>query len=190
MPKQMQQKDRFSAKDFFEDYEDSTDYRFQPSTQGSLALEVDYQEDVSDRPAIKKRKNKKPVQKSKGQVRKVENMVRIKSKFSFFLSAGLVMAGCLAVVLMYVQVFSQESRIADLKVQLREAQDANAVAREIVTEHMNMTELYTYATGTLGMVEADNKTTILVEVPDNSYTISNLPVKEVSESKVNFHWFG
>ena len=40
------------------------------------------------------------------------------------------------------------------------------------------------------MVEADNKTTILVEVPDNSYTISNLPVKEVSESKVNFHWFG
>ena len=190
MPKQMQQNDRFSAKDFFEDYEDSTDYRFQPSTQGSLALEVDYQEDVSDRPAIKKRKNKKPVQKSKGQVRKVENMVRIKSKFSFFLSAGLVMAGCLAVVLMYVQVFSQESKIADLKVQLREAQDANAVAREIVTEHMNMTELYTYATGTLGMVEADNKTTVLVEVPDNSYTISNLPVKEVSESKVNFHWFG
>ena len=185
MPKQMQQNDRFSAKEFFEDYEDNTDYRFQPSTQGSLALEVEYQEDVSDRPAPKKREHKKPVQKSKGRTRKVENMVRIKSKFSFFLSAGLVMAGCLAVVLMYVQVFSQESRIADLKVQ-----DANAVAREIVTEHMNMTELYTYATGTLGMVEADNKSTVLVEVADNSYTISNLPVKEVSESKVSFHWFG
>ena len=120
MPKQMQQNDRFSAKEFFEDYEDNTDYRFQPSTQGSLALEVEYQEDVSDRPAPKKREHKKPVQKSKGRTRKVENMVRIKSKFSFFLSAGLVMAGCLAVVLMYVQVFSQESRIADLKVQLRD----------------------------------------------------------------------
>ena len=52
MPKQ---NDRFSAKDFFEDYEDSTDYRFQPSTQGSMALEVDYQEDVSESPAPKKR---------------------------------------------------------------------------------------------------------------------------------------
>ena len=190
MPKQMQQNDRFSAKDFFENYEDSTDYRFQPSTQGSLALEVDYQEDVSDRPAPKKRENKKPVHKSKGQVRKVENMVRIKSKFSFFLCAGLVMAGCLAVVLMYVQVFSQESRIADLKAQLREAQEMNAVAKEVVAEQMNMTELYTYATGTLGMVEADHETTILVEIPNNSYTISNLPVREVSGSKVSFHWFG
>ncbi len=190
MPKQMQQNDRFSAKDFFEDYEDSTDYRFQPSTQGSMALEVDYREDVSERPAPKKREHKKPVQKSKGQVRKVENMGRIISKFNFFLCAGLVMAGCLAVVLMYVQVFSQESKIADLKVQLREAQDANAVAREIVSEQMNMTELYTYATGTLGMKEADHNTTILIEVPDNSYTISNLPIREVSGSKVSFHWFG
>ena len=32
MSKQVQQKDRFSAKDFFEEYEDSTDYRFQRST--------------------------------------------------------------------------------------------------------------------------------------------------------------
>ena len=190
MSKQMQQNDHFSAKDFFEDYEDSTDYRFQPSTQGSLALEVDYQEDVSERPAPKKREQKKPVHKSKGQVRKVENMVRIKSKFNFFLCAGLVMAGCLAVVLMYVQVFSQESKIADLKAQLREAQEMNAVAKEIVAEQMNMTELYSYATGTLGMVEADNGTTILVEIPNNSYTISNLPIREVSGSKVSFHWFG
>ena len=190
MSKQVQQKDRFSAKDFFEDYEDSTDYRFQPSTQGSLALEVDYHEDVSESPAPKKREYKKPVRKSKGQVRKVENMGRIKSKFNFFLCAGLVMAGCLAVVLMYVQVFSQESQIADLKTQLREAQDANAVAKEVVAEQMNMTELYTYATGTLGMTEADNETTIVIEIPDNSYTISNLPIREVSGSKVTFHWFG
>lgn len=190
MPKQMQRNDRFSAEDFFEDYEDSTGYRFQPSTQGSLALEADYQEEMPERPAPKKRELKKPAQKSKGQLRKVENMARIKSKFNFFLCAGLVMAGCLAVVLMYVQVFSQESQIADLKVQLREAQEANAVAKEVVTEQMNMTELYSYATGTLGMVEADNKTTILIEVPDNSYTISNLPSKEISGSKVTFHWFG
>ena len=87
-------------------------------------------------------------------------------------------------------MFSQESKIADLKAQLREAQEANAVAREIVAEQMNMTELYTYATGTLGMVEADHETTILVEIPNNSYTISNLPIKEVSGSKVTFHWFG
>jgi hypothetical protein len=100
------------------------------------------------------------------------------------------MAGCLAVVLMYVQVFSQKSQIADLKAQLREAQEMNAVAREVVAEQMNMTELYTYATGTLGMVEADNGTTILVEIPNNSYTISNLPIREVNGSKVSFHWFG
>ena len=91
---------------------------------------------------------------------------------------------------MYVQVFSQESQIADLKTQLREAQDANAVAKEVVAEQMNMTELYTYATGTLGMTEADNETTIVIEIPDNSYTISNLPIREVSGSKVTFHWFG
>lgn len=190
MPKQMQQNDRFSAKDFFENYDDNTDHRFQPSTQGSLALEVDYQEEMSEKPVKKKREHKKPVQKSKGQVRKAENMGRIKSKFNFFLCAGLVMAGCLAVVLMYVQVFSQKSQIADLKAQLREAQEANAVAQEIVAEQMNMTELYTYATGTLGMTEADNETTIVIEIPDNSYTISNLPIREVSGSKVTFHWFG
>lgn len=191
MPKQMQRNDRFSAEDFFEEYEDSTGYRFQPSTQGSLALEVEYQEEETlERPANIRRKKKKPVQKAKGRIRKVENMARIKSKFSFILCAGLIMAGCLAVVLMYIQVFSQESQIVDLQAQLREAQEANAVSQEVVADQMNMTELYSYATGTLGMVEADGSTTIQVKVEDHSYTISSLPVKEISESKVTFHWFG
>lgn len=191
MPKQMQRNDHFSAEDFFEEYEDSTGYRFQPSTQGSLALEVEYQEEETlERPANIRRKKKKPVQQAKGRIRKVENMARIKSKFSFILCAGLIMAGCLAVVLMYVQVFSQKSQIVDLQAQLREAQEANAVSQEIVAEQMNMTELYSYATGTLGMVEADGRTTIQVKVEDHSYTISSLPVKEVSGSKVTFHWFG
>ena len=190
MPKQMQQNDRFSAEDFFEDYEDRNERDFQPSTQGSLALKVEYEEEMLKQPEPEKKKYKKPVQRAKGHIRKVENMSRIKSKFSFFMCAGLVMAGCLAVVLMYVQVFSQKSQITDLQAQLREAQEANAVAREIVSEQMNMTELYSYATGTLGMIEANNKTTILIEVPDQSYTISSLPIQEVSGSKVTFHWFG
>lgn len=190
MPKQMQRNDRFSAEDFFEDYEDRTDHRFQPSTQGSLALDVDYQEEEPLRQEPVRREKKRPEQKTKGHIRKAVNMARIKSKFSFFLSAGLVMAGCLAMIMMYIQVFNQESQISDLQSQLREAQEANAVAQTVAAEQMNMTELYSYATGTLGMIEADGKTTIQIKVEDYSYTISNLPIKEVSESKVTFHWFG
>lgn len=191
MSKQMQRNDRFSAEDFFENYEEEPVKSYQPYTQGSLAVEVDYPEYTPERPAAPAKKVRpKQAPKTNGRIRKVENMARIKSKFSFFLCAGLVMAGCLSVVLMYVQVFSRETQISELQEQLRAAQEANAIAQETVADQITMADLYSYATGTLGMVEANGNTTIQVTVSDRSYTTSSLPIQDTRESKVTFHWFG
>lgn len=192
MPKQtMQRKESFSADDFFDNgYDGEVGRPVQPYTDGSLAVEVAIPDEIPESPAPIRKKKKKPVQKSKWRIRKAEDMARIKSKFNFFMCAGLVLAGCLSVVLMYVQVFSQKTRIGELQDELVAAQEANAIAEETVVDQMTMADLYSYATGTLGMVEADGTTTIRVKVTNQSYTTSSLPVEDASESKVSFHWFG
>lgn len=191
MPKQtLQRKDSFSAEDFFDSYDEMSSRSAQPYTHGSLAVEVDIPEELPQRPAPARKQQKKPAQKAKRQIRKAEDMARIKSKFNFFLCAGLVLAGCLSVVLMYIQVFSQETQIGQLQEQLAEAREANAIAQDTVGGQMTMTELYNYATGSLGMVEANANTIIRVKVENQSYTTSSLPVEDASESKVTFHWFG
>ncbi|MCI8632397.1 MAG: hypothetical protein HFE64_02810 [Lachnospiraceae bacterium] len=196
MPRQMaQQEARFSAEDFFEDYESEYNPKQMPYTQGSLAVEVEVPERIPDRRRLpKQQKSQKRVQKTvsntRQRVRKAIDMAQIKSKFNFFLCAGLVLAGCMAVVLMYVQVFNQETQIEQLKGQLTAARDANAIAQETVIEQMTMADLYSYATGELGMVEADGNTTIRIKVENQSYTTSSLPIENASESKVSFHWFG
>lgn len=193
MPRQMaQQEDRFSAEDFFEDYEPEYSHSQTPYTQGSLAVEV---EELPERAPVRKQRpqqkqTKKMLPGTKQRIRKAIDMAQIKSKFNFFLCAGLVLAGCLSVVLMYMQVFSQETQIEQLKSQLSAAQDANAIAQETVVEQMTMADLYSYATGELGMVEADGNTTIRIQVTNQSYTTSSLPIENASESKVSFHWFG
>lgn len=193
MPRQSAQRDdRFSAEEFFDMYEE---HEPQPYVDGSLAVEVDMPTEtpVKKEPVRKEKahkENKTSAKKKAWQLRKAGSMARIKSKFNFFLCAGLVMAGCLSVVLMYIQVFSQEAQISDLQTQLAQAQEANAIAQNTVGSQMTMTELYGYATGTLGMVEANGKTIIDVTIQNQSYTTSTLPIEDVSESKVSFHWFG
>jgi len=122
------------------------------------------------------------------QVRRTMDMAQLKGRFHFFLCAGLIMAGCMLVVIMYIRVFSKTNEIADLRSQLTEIESANK-AQIATAETMNMDALYTYATEGLGMVDATAETTIQIRVVSQSYTTSNLPVQEIPDSKVTFHWF-
>ncbi|MBO6158685.1 MAG: hypothetical protein J6P72_05400 [Firmicutes bacterium] len=110
-------------------------------------------------------------------------------KFGFFLSAGLVLAGALMVVLMYIQVYMANSEVNRLRAELTEEREANQIASQVATDSMNMNDLYVFATSTLGMEEADASTTIQIRINSQSYTTSNLPVAELAGSKVTFHWF-
>lgn len=117
------------------------------------------------------------------------DMARVKSKFNFFLFIGVALAGCLALVVMYARVYSQQSELNMLKEELSAAQETNEIAKQTIAEGMTMNDLYIYAVGSLGMVEADAGTTIRIKVQNQSYTTSNLPVQEIPKSKVTFHWF-
>lgn len=110
-------------------------------------------------------------------------------KFGFFLSAGFVLAGALMVVLMFIQVYMANSEVNRLRAELTEAKEANQIANQIATDSMNMNDLYVFATTTLGMEEADAATTIQIRINSQSYTTSNLPVAELTGSKITFHWF-
>ena len=110
-------------------------------------------------------------------------------KIGFFLSAGLVLAGALMVVMMFIQVYMKNNEVNRLRVEVTAAREANAIASQVSTDSMNMNELYVFATTTLGMTEADASTTIKIRINSQSYTTSNLPVAEVAGTKVTFHWF-
>ena len=99
-------------------------------------------------------------------------------KIGFLLSAGLVLAGALMVVMMFIQVYTKNNEINELRNQVTAAREANQLA-----------ELYVFATTTLGMQEATAATTIKIRINSQSYTTSNLPVAEVTGTKVTFHWF-
>lgn len=194
MPKQMATRRKsLSREDFFDDERDY-DYGYQPYVQGSLAVEVEIPEPYpseEELEAEQKRIRREEARKRQlQQLRKAEEMARIKSKFNFFLCAGLVLAGCLAVVLMYMKVFSQEAAVSELEAELQAAKEANAIAQETVINQMTINELYSYAIGTLGMVEADSGTTMQIEVKNQSYTTSSLPTENANTNKVTFHWFG
>ncbi len=110
-------------------------------------------------------------------------------KIGFFLSAGLVLAGALMVVMMFIQVYMKNNEVNRLRGEVTAAREANAIASQVSTDSMNMNELYVFATTTLGMTEADASTTIKIRINSQSYTTSNLPVAEVAGTKVTFHWF-
>ena len=116
------------------------------------------------------------------------DMAQLKGRFHFFLCAGLIMVGCMMVVIMYIRIFSKTNEIAELRSQLTEIESANK-AQIATAETMNMDALYAYATDALGMVDATAETTIWIKVVSQSYTTSNLPVQEIPDSKVTFHWF-
>ena len=116
------------------------------------------------------------------------DMAQLKGRFHFFLCAGLIMVGCMMVVIMYIRIFSKTNEIAELRSQLTEIESANK-AQIATAENMNMDALYAYATEALGMVDATAETTIWIKVVSQSYTTSNLPVQEIPDSKVTFHWF-
>ena len=107
-------------------------------------------------------------------------------KIGFLLSAGLVLAGALMVVMMFIQVYTKNN---ELRNQVTAAREANQLAQQISSDSMNMNELYVFATTTLGMQEATAATTIKIRINSQSYTTSNLPVAEVTGTKVTFHWF-
>lgn len=111
------------------------------------------------------------------------------SKFGFLLSVAIIMLGCMMIVLSYVRIYNKNSEIASLKRELNAVQETNKVAQQKQAETMNMNELYTYAVDTLGMVDADMTTTITVTVVNQSYTTSSLPVSDIGESKVRYHWW-
>ncbi len=115
-------------------------------------------------------------------------MAQLKGRFHFFLCAGLVMAGCMLVVIMYIRLFSKTNELSSMRSQLNEIESANK-AQIATAENMNMDALYSYATDALGMVDATAETTIQIKVVSQSYTTSNLPVQEIPDSKVTFHWF-
>lgn len=123
------------------------------------------------------------------KLRRSQAAAQMKNKFSFFLCIGLVLAGAMSVILMYVQVYTANNRVNDLKNQVTEMEEENYKAKASDAGTMNMTEIYVYATDTLGMQEADQSTTITVRTSSSSYTTSNLPVSEIGESKVVYHWF-
>ena len=110
-------------------------------------------------------------------------------KFGFFLCSGLVLAGALMVVMMFIQVYMKNNEVNELRSEVTAAREANLIASQVASDSMNMNELYVFATTTLGMKEADASTTIKIRINSQSYTTSNLPVAEVAGSKVTFHWF-
>lgn len=204
----------FSADDFFDNGEDDG-YYYRPATVGTSATwqELEEEEVPLARPRREKRRNPKaqPGKRTRrrsssrrkkneghflrGLTRNFENlagsddMEQMKSRTRFFVCAGLIMIGFLTMILSYVQVFNLNSQISSLRSQLVELQgDDNAVS-QAAGDYLNMNDLYSYATDTLGMVEADSSTTIRVKVSKQSYTTSSLPVEEISDSKVTFHWF-
>ena len=122
------------------------------------------------------------------QARRTIDMAQSKGRFHFFLCAGLVMAGCMLVVIMYIRLFSKTNELSSMRSQLNEIESANK-AQIATAENMNMDALYSYATDALGMVDATAETTIQIKVVSQSYTTSNLPVQEIPDSKVTFHWF-
>ena len=122
------------------------------------------------------------------QARRTIDMAQLKGRFHFFLCAGLVMAGCMLVVIMYIRLFSKTNELSSMRAQLNEIESANK-AQIATAENMNMDALYSYATDALGMVDATAETTIQIKVVSQSYTTSNLPVQEIPDSKVTFHWF-
>lgn len=115
--------------------------------------------------------------------------IPIGSKFGFLLSTAIILLGAMLIVLSYVRIYNKNSEIAALKRELNAVQETNKVAQQKQAETMNMNELYTYAVDMLGMVDADVDTTITVTVVNQSYTTSNLPVSEIGESKVRYHWW-
>ena len=190
----MQRQDRFSAEDFFDnDQEREIQGETVYYTEGSLAVEPARPEAQPRRHSIPERKKlEKKATRTRLHIRKAdeEAMARVKSKFSFFLCSAFVLAGCLSIVLAYIQVFNREAQISDLQSQLAELQSDNEISASNVAEQMTLADLYSYATGELGMVEPDGATTIQVTVANQSYTSSSLPIQNASESKVTFHWLG
>lgn len=114
--------------------------------------------------------------------------VAVKSRIYFFVCVAFLMGACMIIVLMYIRVFAATNDLAILRRQLN-AIEANNQTMEATVETMNMDQLYEYAIDTLGMVETGEDTIIKINVSIQSYTTSNLPVQEISESKVTYHWF-
>lgn len=123
------------------------------------------------------------------RARRREAAYQIRHRFGFILSIILVLAGGLSILFMYIQVYLINNEVNQLSAQLTELQTQNEERRQNNVASMNMTELYGYATNTLGMVEADQSHTIIVKVSSSSYTTSNLPVSDTVKGKVTFHWF-
>lgn len=195
-----------SADDFFEQ-DDGWNPRQSLRTEGSLAVRQDIALPHDDRPfssedpslpkQVRRDKPKSRSVKQPGPALKnryerfteAHDMGQIKNKFGFFMFAALIAGGLLYLMMMYIQVFNLHASINDLETQLQDARKENTVEQQQVSEQMNMSDLYTYAVGTLGMVEADSDHTIIITVDNQSYTTSNLPVADISDSKVTFHWF-
>ena len=196
-----------SADDFFEE-DDGFQRRYSPRTEGSLAVRREVGRPDMDLPFSSEDPSvPKKVKHVKEESRRVEqqpgpalknryerfteahDMGQIKNKFGFFVFAVAIAGGLLYLMMMYIQVFNLNASINDLEAQLQDAQKENNVEQQQVSEQMNMSDLYAYAVGTLGMVEADSDHTIIITVDNQSYTTSNLPVADISDSKVTFHWF-
>lgn len=115
---------------------------------------------------------------------------QVMSRVRFYIYSLIILAGCFLVIVQYIQVFSINNEIADLREDLNEIEEDNKVLLSTVMgDTMNMDVLYAYATGSLGMVESTSETIIYVTIANKSYTNSNLPVQDVPESKVTYHWF-
>lgn len=208
---------RLDAADFFENNDRTDSYRgtsggYRAQVQGSMAMQPEYQEPERRENPYRKERLKREQQRGRRsredarrsenrrvavsnsrstrqkQARRTIDMAQLKGRFHFFLCAGLVMAGCMLVVIMYIRLFSKTNELSSMRSQLNEIESANK-AQIATAENMNMDALYSYATDALGMVDATAETTIQIKVVSQSYTTSNLPVQEIPDSKVTFHWF-
>lgn len=186
----------WEEEDFLDEFDEEMPRRFRSSRVRTSAPSNTWESGRPENPYSKKRSSQNSSKEGKKRKLRTRSTAKaidwgmVWSRFYFFFCAALVVAGCLMVLVQYMRVFSKNTEISSLRDRLGEVEDSNAVLAAAASgETMNMDALYSYATGSLGMKEAEPTDIIHITVTNQSFTTSNLPSQDISSSKVFFHWF-
>ena len=103
----------------------------------------------------------------------------------------MVAGGLLMIAAGYSQLFTTKQKLAQMQEQLQEQIQNTAVLENGTAEDMTLSELYEYATGTLGMREATGSEITQMGSLDNGYTVQQMQEEAVRKpTQVRFHLFG
>ena len=103
----------------------------------------------------------------------------------------MVAGGLLMIAAGYSQLFTAKQKLAQMQEQLQEQIQNTAVLENGTAEDMTLSELYEYATGTLGMREATGSEITQMGSLDNGYTVQQMQEEAVRKpTQVRFHLFG